>query len=137
LARDVHFSSIANDNPRQEQAMNAIPTSNVAAALATIRGGSITVEQLAHHFDQNEAFAAGLIDIVTGDQDWRYSFDANDVVPSKQEQDDYARGAMLAERLLAEEANADGWQEAQALAEFEAMLAAAPQPVYGDDDIPF
>ena len=80
----------------------------MTATLTLIRDESIPVETLARLFGESEAFVAGLLDIVTGNQDWRLMFDA-DSTPTQAECDDYTRGAMLAEQLLDAESGADVW----------------------------
>lgn len=104
------------------------------AALATIRDESLTVLELARHFGESETWAAGLIDAVTGDQDWSTMFDGMDV--SQAERDEYQAGFRHGLTLVEREHYAEGWEECYAIAAAEAAQAAEPLPL-PDDDCPF
>ena len=105
-------------------------------ALAMIRDESITLDQLARYFCESEAFAAGLVDIVTGDQDWRLMFDA-ECPATKLEQEAYSRGAFMAELLLDAERFGQQWAECYANAAAEGARLTAAQDVTDPADIPF
>src|SRR3982751_4764514 len=98
--------------------------------LDLIRDDSVSLAELARHFDAPEAFAAGLCDAVTGDTDW--SLHAEGAVPAA-EREDYLDGHRHGVRLLEEEAEALGWADCHALAGVEALQLATPAGICDDD----
>lgn len=107
-------------------------TTATQAALTLIRNENTTLEQLARYFGESEAFAAGVVESVTGDQDWAHAQRADGIEPSESERADYQRGFAAGLALVEVEAEADGWQEAYTLAAAEAQQAAALLPVVAD-----
>jgi hypothetical protein len=83
----------------------------VGATLRTIRDESIPFDDLARCFCGSEAFAAGVVDIVTGGPDWRLLFDPA-CPATAEEQQAYTRGAVLAELLI--DAESRGRERARA-----------------------
>lgn len=112
--------------------MNTTPQDRTAA-LTLIRDESVTVTDLAHHFGESETWAAGLLDAVTGDQDWSLMFDGSDI--PQNERDDYQAGFRHGHALMEAEAYADGWRECYANAAAEELQAAELLPIC--DDCPF
>lgn len=102
------------------------------ATLALIRDENTTLERLARHFGESEAFAAGLVESVTGNGDWAHAQQTDGIEATEAERDDYQRGFATGLAMVESEALADGWAECYALAAVEAVRAAEEPPIASD-----
>lgn len=102
--------------------------------LAAVRDESNTLEALAGRHGTSEPYMAGVIDAVTGTDEWYEAVDWCE--ESEWVRREYRAGYQTGRAMLDAESYADGWAECYAIAAVEAAQLADPLPV-GADDCPF
>lgn len=113
---------------------NTTPAPNATdAALALVRDDNVTLAELARYFGQSETWAAGLVHVVIGDDDFAFAASMDGYDPSPAEMADDQAGLRFGFDLTEREALADGWSECYAIAAVEAAMAAEPLPPPPDD----
>jgi hypothetical protein len=75
--------------------------------LTQLRDQSITLAAIANHYDQAEAWAAGLVDAVEGGHDWRLIL--SDAEVSSAEIAYYGAGYAYGQGLIVEEIERKAW----------------------------